>query len=220
MNVLGIARTFNRFGFTRIADKLVTIKYGRQIGHTSRNGNRTFSGNVTPIRRGYVHRTISKIDHVQPELVITAIDKDYNIIGQVTKRKMEFYNGSCLVERERLLLPKKGDSANTCHFDVIYHYGDKIKPDSEVVVQKYVSRTALVPEVKYGQSKPTDSTYNAGETIYDSLSYKYLFNIDKDGKVLNTPIKIWDLNGGKTFAEKMQKFLNKLFNNNYKYFNS
>lgn len=211
MEVLAIARTLNKYGLTKLADKLVVRKYGQQIGRTAKNGGRTFCGIVEPLRGGWTARYIDKIDCVKPEKVITAIDKDYNMVGQTTVRRLHKiygdYTSYDYTQYERLLMPKSNDPAQTCRFDITGFYGKKIssEPGSPVASKHYISRKALEPEARYGYSK-REGKYDIGDTIYDHFYYSY-WPMDRKGNLAMSYCDIGYKFGGETFINKVNKLI-------------
>ena len=216
MEILPIARKLDNYGFKKLAYRLVTRTYGAQRGCTSKTGARTFAGKVEPVNSFlYFGREISEIDRVRPEEVITAIDKDYNIIGQTVKRRLyENENTAACnyTQVERLLLPKKDDPAQICKLDITGHFGKNIESNPNAVVhsQHYRSRIALEPEVKYRDNKPIDE-YRVGNTINESFHYSY-FPVSRNGQA-NRYCDIGYIQGGESFYNKVSKMMDDWYDN-------
>ena len=214
MEVLAIARKLNGYGFTKLADKLVTRKYGAQIGKTSKAGYRAFcSNNAEPIYVNIGVRRVDRIDDMAPEKVITAIDKDYNLVGQTITRRMHKDPNNIMsydcTQVERRLLPKSNDPAQTNRLDVTQYQGLGNQPQSgnHIVSRHYISRKALEPEKGYlcGDSS---HRYQPGETIYESFSYSY-HPKDTDGNIVMKYNDIGYINGGEKFYTRVRNMLDK-----------
>lgn len=163
-------------------------------------------------------RTLHPIDHICPERVITAIDKDYNLVGQTVTKKLTKdprtslpYN---ITQVEQMIYPKANDPAQISHLNIKQYKGLGSQPnpgeDDLVVSKHYISRIALEPEKEYYEGKYNYHTYKKGNRIYEEFHFTYYFK-DRNGNLIMRPFQIdeADISGGETFYTRVSNMIKK-----------